>query len=123
MSYFISAEAEFSSAHHLRDYPGKCASLHGHNWKVRLTVRTSVLDERGMGLDFGALKRILAALVARFDHVDLNRVPPFDQINPTAENLARTIFELAAAELPQGITPDRVELWESEKNRVEYRAE
>jgi len=121
MSYRISAEAEFSSAHHLRDYPGKCASLHGHNWKVRLTVRTSVLDERGMGLDFGSLKRILAALVARFDHVDLNSVPPFDRINPTAENLARTIFEQAAGELPAGIVPDRVELWESERNRVEYR--
>ena len=121
--YRISAENEFSSAHHLREYPGKCASLHGHNWKVRLTVRTNVLDGRGMGLDFGSLKRLLAGLIARFDHVDLNAVPPFDVLNPTAENIARTIFELAAAELPESVLPDSVELWESEKNRVEYRVD
>lgn len=121
--YRISAENEFSSAHRLRDYPGKCASLHGHNWRVRLTVRARELDSRGMGIDFGSLKRLLAGMIERFDHVDLNHVPPFDTLNPTAENIARVIFELAATELPEGVEPDAVELWESERNRVEYRAD
>jgi 6-pyruvoyltetrahydropterin/6-carboxytetrahydropterin synthase len=63
---------------------------------------------------------MLAALVARFDHVDLNQVAPFDKLNPTAENISRTIFELAEKELPPGVGVEIVELWESEKNRVGY---
>ena len=121
--YKITVEEDFSSAHHLRDYEGKCASLHGHNWKVRLTVCATELDERGISMDFGWLKKFLAGLIRRFDHVDLNRTPPFDKLNPTAENIARTIYELAKAELPDKITVDKVVLWESERNRVEYAEE
>ncbi len=119
--YLISVDGDFSSAHRLRGYQGKCRMLHGHNWKVRLTVRVGELDSRGMGLDFGHLKQHLAKVLQRFDHVDLNEVPPFDELNPTAENLARVIFELARAELPPGVTVDGVVLWESDRNRVEYR--
>ena len=118
--YKITVEEDFSSAHRLRDYEGKCASIHGHNWKVRLTVRATDLDERGISMDFGQLKKFLAGLIRRFDHVDLNRTPPFDKLNPTAENIARTIYELARAELPDKVTVDKVVLWESERNRVEY---
>ena len=118
--YRISVEEDFSSAHSLRDYPGKCASIHGHNWKVRITVRTAKLDERGMGMDFGSLKKMLAELVKRFDHVNLNQIPPFDKQNPTAENIARTIYELARGGLPAGVELESIQLWESEKNRVEY---
>ncbi len=121
--YRITVEDDFSSAHRLREYQGKCSSLHGHNWKVRLTVRARELDDRGITIDFGKLKKLLASLVSRFDHVDLNQIPPFDRLNPTAENIARTIFELAAEELPAGIEVDRVVVWESEKNRMEYSGE
>jgi len=121
--YRITVEDNFSSAHRLREYEGKCSSLHGHNWKVRLTVRSCELDQRGITVDFGKLKKLLADLVSRFDHADLNQVPPFDRINPTAENIARTVFELAAKELPEGVEVDRVTVWESEKNRVEYTRE
>ena len=118
--YRIIVEDDFSSAHRLREYEGKCSSLHGHNWKVRLTVRATELDRRGITMDFGKLKKLLASLLSRFDHTDLNQVAPFDEINPTAENIARTVFELAAGELPAGVEVDRVIVWESEKNRVEY---
>ena len=118
--YRLSVEGEFSSAHSLRDYSGKCAKVHGHNWKVRLTVCTENLDERGMAVDFGNLKAVLDEVIAPFDHVDLNRVAPFDSRNPTAENLARVIFEQAQAKLPAGIEVDKVQVWESDKNRVEY---
>ena len=121
--YRITVEDDFSSAHRLREYQGKCSSLHGHNWKVRLTVRDRELDDRGITIDFGKLKKLLASLVSRFDHVDLNQIPPFDRLNPTAENIARTIFELAAEKLPAGIEVDRVVVWESEKNRMEYSGE
>ena len=118
--YRITVEDNFSSAHRLREYEGKCSSLHGHNWKVQLTVRSDKLDERGITLDFGKLKKFLASLLSRFDHTDLNQVEPFDRINPTAENIARTVFDLAAKELPEPVEVDRVVVWESEKNRVEY---
>ena len=121
--YRIIVEDDFSSAHRLREYEGKCSSLHGHNWKVRLTVRATELDRRGITMDFGKLKKLLASLLSSFDHTDLNQVAPFDEINPTAENIARTVFELAAGELPAGVEVDRVTVWESEKNRVEYTGE
>ena len=101
--YRIIVEDDFSSAHRLREYEGKCSSLHGHNWKVRLTVRATELDRRGITMDFGKLKKLLASLLSRLDHTDLNQVAPFDEINPTAENIARTVFELAAGELPVGV--------------------
>jgi 6-pyruvoyltetrahydropterin/6-carboxytetrahydropterin synthase len=119
--YRITVEDDFSSAHQLREYLGKCSSIHGHNWKVRLTVKSGELDERGISIDFGQLKRFLAGLIKRFDHVDLNKTPPFDKLNPTAENIARTIYELATDELPGGLAVDSVVLWESDRNRVEYR--
>ena len=118
--YRITVEDNFSSAHRLREYEGKCSSMHGHNWKVQLTVRSSELDGRGITMDFGKLKKFLASLLSRFDHTDLNQVEPFDRINPTAENIARTVFDLAAKELPEPVEVDRVVVWESEKNRVEY---
>ena len=79
-------------------------------------------DDRAVYFAMVCMDPNVDALVARFDHVDLKRVPPFENIKPTAANLARTVFELAAAELQQGITTDRVELGESEKQRVEYQA-
>ena len=81
--YRITVENDFSSAHQLREYKGKCSSVHGHNWRVQLTVRCGELDSRGISIDFGQMKRILAGLVTRFDHVDLNTTPPFDKLNPT----------------------------------------
>jgi 6-pyruvoyltetrahydropterin/6-carboxytetrahydropterin synthase len=121
--YRITVENDFSSAHQLREYEGKCSSLHGHNWRVQLTVRAGELDNRGISIDFGQMKRILAELVEGFDHVDLNATAPFDKINPTAENISRTIFELANAKLPEGVEADKVVVWESHNNRVEYREE
>ena len=118
--YRISVEGEFSSAHTLRDYPGKCARVHGHNWKVRLGVCAESLDQRGMAFDFGNLKELLSSIIGPFDHADLNTVPPFDVQNPTAENIARVIFEQAGERLPAGVEVDKVQVWESGKNRVEY---
>ncbi|MEA2064332.1 MAG: 6-carboxytetrahydropterin synthase QueD [Gemmatimonadota bacterium] len=118
--YRLSVEGGFSSAHYLRDYQGKCSRLHGHNWRVRLTVRAGELDPQGMSVDFTELKAMLNSVLEKFDHVDLNQVSPFDKQNPTAENIARVIFEMAGEKLPAGVEADKVELWESEKNKVEY---
>ena len=68
----IFIKTHFSGGHHLREYPGNCEKPHGHNWKVKVTVRVSELDELGMGMDFKVLKQQVNALVDELDHCDLN---------------------------------------------------
>ncbi len=91
--YEVSTEAEFSAAHFLRNYGGKCEKLHGHNWRVRVVVSSAGLDEKGLAVDFKELRDITAGLIERFDHVNLNELPEFKEENPTTENIARVIFE------------------------------
>ena len=118
--YRLSVESEFSSAHSLRGYDGKCATVHGHNWRVRLTARTELLDELGMGIDFGSLSRYLNRAIEDYDHADLNKVPPFDRINPSAENISRVIFDNVDGMLPEGLEVESVEVWESDNYKVTY---
>ena len=86
--YEISEEAVFRAAHRLRQTQGEGERLHGHTWRVRAYVHAAALDDRGMVLDFADLASVLKSLAARFDGQYLNEVPPFDDVNPTAENLA-----------------------------------
>jgi 6-pyruvoyltetrahydropterin/6-carboxytetrahydropterin synthase len=88
----LGVEAEFCAAHALRDYDGKCARVHGHNFRVRLTVRGESLQSNGLLVDFTDLKRELRAVCEELDHQFLNELPPFLIENPTAENLARHIW-------------------------------
>ena len=88
--YTLKVEGAFEAAHRVVNYPGKCDRLHGHNWKVKGTE----LDELGMLVDFKAIKGALKEALERFDHRFLNELEPFASgINPTAENLARIIFD------------------------------
>ena len=89
----ISVETSFSAAHQLRGYQGSCSRLHGHNFRIRVSVLSDQLDEVGIGLDFRKLRAILEASTGRLDHQNLNEVPPFDRINPTSEHIARYLFE------------------------------
>ena len=91
--YEITVESHFSAAHRLLNYCGPCENLHGHNWLVRVTVRTDTLDKAGIGIDFKILKTHLKTLLEEFDHKDLNAVLAIAQINPSSENMARYIFE------------------------------
>ena len=118
--YRLSVESEFSSAHSLRGYDGKCATVHGHNWRVRLTARTRILDDLGMGIDFGSLSQYLNQAIEGYDHADLNKVPPFDEINPSAENISRVIFDNVNGMLPEGLEVESVEIWESNNYKVTY---
>ena len=92
--YEVSRDDVFSASHHLRDYHGKCEAVHGHNWKVRLSVEGRELGPGGMLVDFVVLKKVLAEVLDALDHKDLNVVPPFDVMEPTAENLARIAFSI-----------------------------
>jgi 6-pyruvoyltetrahydropterin/6-carboxytetrahydropterin synthase len=90
----VMVERNFSSAHQLRGYKGKCENLHGHNYKIEIYVRGSELDNIGLLVDFGELKDAADEVVAYLDHRNINELPPFDEeLNPSAENLARYILE------------------------------
>jgi 6-pyruvoyltetrahydropterin/6-carboxytetrahydropterin synthase len=91
--YSLKVESNFSSAHNLRGYKGKCEELHGHNWKIEAVAESETLDKTGMVMDFKLIKMELNKILEKFDHKYLNKVKPFDKINPTSENIARFIFE------------------------------
>lgn len=94
----VRVEADFAAAHFLRDYNGKCENLHGHNYKVYAHVRGSELNEGGMLLDFTKLKAVLRNVCKKLDHTNLNDMEIFDQ-NPSAERIAKFIFDSIIAEL------------------------
>jgi 6-pyruvoyltetrahydropterin/6-carboxytetrahydropterin synthase len=116
-SYFVTRETSFSAAHLLRGYNGECSHLHGHNWKVQVTVKASNLDELGMVIDFKVLDKEIKAVAEELDHHFINEVAPFDNINPTSENLAAFIFkELSARIDNERLAVFEVKVWETEKS-------
>ncbi len=119
--YQISVENHFDAAHFLRGYQGKCEALHGHRFRVVVSVKSSVLDDIGVAYDFTELKRHLADIMARLDHTCLNDVPPFDEINPSSENIASTIYgELKPRLADAPVALSCVEVWESPQSGVTY---
>lgn len=91
--YIVRARTEFSSAHVLHGYVGGCERVHGHNFKVELEVEAEGLDALGMAIDFTVLEAWAAEVARDLDHRLLNDVPPFDRVNPTAENIATHFWE------------------------------
>jgi 6-pyruvoyltetrahydropterin/6-carboxytetrahydropterin synthase len=119
--YQISVEQHFDAAHYLRGYRGKCEALHGHRYKVVLRVEASQLNDIGLAYDFVELKKHLSEVIGRFDHTCLNDVPPFTEINPSAENLAVNIYnELKTRLAGEPVTISGVEVWESPQTGVIY---
>ena len=120
--YEISVEQEFDAAHALRGYEGKCERLHGHRFRVAVTVRASKLNNIGLAYDFTILKKQLGEVLGRYDHTSLNETPPFEQINPSSENIAAAVYgEMMARLSGAPVTLSRVEVWESPTSRAEYR--
>jgi 6-pyruvoyltetrahydropterin/6-carboxytetrahydropterin synthase len=103
----VTVEAGFSSGHYLRNYRGKCENPHGHNYRVLVTLAGAELDETGLLLDFKLLKSLLRPVVDYLDHQMINDLPPFTELNPSAENLARYFFEQTSVEL-KAMTGGRV---------------
>jgi 6-pyruvoyltetrahydropterin/6-carboxytetrahydropterin synthase len=119
----VTVEEKFAAGHALRNYKGKCENVHGHNYRVQVTLEGERLNETGLLVDFVELKKVLNGIVDRMDHQFLNDVAPFDKLNPSAENMARYIFD----ELAQGLaqTPAHVaavRLWETDSCSATYRA-
>lgn len=124
--YEVIVEQHFSAAHFLKDYPGKCANIHGHNYRVQITVEGETLDSLGMVIEFEVIKAALAEWLNRFDHGFLNQIPPFDTINPSAENLARFFYDVVENAIRQS-TPSAaarvsyVRVFETDKCSAAYR--
>lgn len=89
----------FSSAHYLKEYPGNCARIHGHNWRVIAAVRAEKLDELGFVIDFRELKKHLKEITDELDHSLINDHPHFKELNPSSENIAAWIFERLKAKI------------------------
>lgn len=121
--YYVTVKTEFAGAHQLRGYRGKCENLHGHNWKVEVVVRGPDLDAAGMLVDFVDLKAKLADIVGGLDHRNLNELEPFLVANPSAENIARYIFDGVARSLSGPAAVDRVTVYETDRCAATYTAE
>jgi 6-pyruvoyltetrahydropterin/6-carboxytetrahydropterin synthase len=122
--YTLKILADFASAHTLRDYPGDCRRMHGHNWKVEVEVTARGLNQHGMGMDFKTIKTATRALAKTLDHRYLNDIPPFDEINPTAENIAQYFYQQLSKTLNDDIaTVSGVTLWETDRACVKYSEE
>ena len=122
--YTMKILLDFAAAHLLRNYEGVCNRLHGHNWKVEVMVTATKLDEVGMGMDFKVIKDATRELIGKLDHRNLNDIPPFDKINPTAENISEYLYsELSKTLNTDGIKVSAVTLWETDRASVTYTEE
>ena len=118
--YTLSVEKEIAAAHRLRDYDGPCANVHGHCWKIRVEVTAEKLDQVGIAIDFEVIEKLLWRIIGPFDHRNFNDIAPFDEINPTAENISRYIFRSLAEILPGNTRLKKIQLWETDRYHVTY---
>lgn len=103
-TYLLRARSRFEAAHHLTSYKGSPEPVHGHSWQVEAVLEAGRLDDEGIGYDFVTLRDTLRELAGRFDHQDINTVPPFDRLSPTTERIAAWFYDelqqrLSGAEL------------------------
>jgi len=119
--YELMIETQFAAAHQLRGYKGKCEDLHGHNWRVQVTVNTEKLNDIGLALDFHDLKEIVNEPVSALDHTFLNDLFPFTEKNPSSENIAKWIYESIRNKISeQECNISSVTVWESETASATY---
>ena len=120
--FVVSVQAHYDSAHFLRNYHGKCERLHGHRYVIEIALTAETLDEAGIAFDFVHIKKHLRDLANELDHENLNDIPPFDVIEPSAENQARYFHDELKRRLPepmgQAILYARV--WETPTQWAQY---
>jgi 6-pyruvoyltetrahydropterin/6-carboxytetrahydropterin synthase len=117
----LTIHTAFAAAHNLTHYQGDCENLHGHNWKVEVSITTSVLDKAGLGIDFKILKKETNALLKTLDHKYLNEIPPFNELSPSSENIARFLYgELTKIFGSDKVKVEMVTVWESDFAAASY---
>ncbi|MBI4335881.1 MAG: 6-carboxytetrahydropterin synthase QueD [Candidatus Omnitrophica bacterium] len=115
--YEVRIISDFSAAHMLRHYKGKCENMHGHNWKVEVSLSSGKLDRLGMVVDFKSLKKTVGLILEKLDHKNLNDLSYFKKANPTSENIAKYIYDRIK---DRGAGPRTVTVWESETACATY---
>ena len=122
--YEVGVDETFAAAHNLRGYKGKCEDLHGHNYKVRVTLAGKEVDSVGLLYDFVHLKQVIQNVIRSLDHKYLNELSPFDVLNPSAENIAKYIYDQTAKQLnqaPNGAGVSSITVWETDVTAATYR--
>jgi 6-pyruvoyltetrahydropterin/6-carboxytetrahydropterin synthase len=119
----VSVDRTFAAGHALRDYKGKCENVHGHNYRVQITVQGEQLDSTGLLVDFLDLKRLTDEVIAYLDHRFINDLEPFDVLNPSAENLAKYFHDRVSAGFPSEAAAriSEVRVWETDTSSAVYR--
>ena len=131
--FTIRVEEYFSAAHFLSSYHGKCERLHGHNYRVWVTIKGNKLDSGGMLIDFGIVKKKLREIIALYDHLNLNECEDFKDGNPSAERIAYSIYKRLAPfieesaktgksedSIARNLEIEKVEVFETDKNLASY---
>jgi 6-pyruvoyltetrahydropterin/6-carboxytetrahydropterin synthase len=120
--YTVSVQAHYDAAHFLRNYKGKCERLHGHRYVVEVALQTEELNEAGIAFDFVDLKRHLRELADSLDHRNLNDLPPFQDMETSAENQARYFFEELRSRLPDDVAEGLLyaRVWETPTQWAQY---
>ena len=121
----VTVEQTFAAGHSLRNYHGKCENVHGHNYRVEVTIQGERLDETGLLVDFIEVKRLMKIVIDRLDHQYINDLAPFDVLNPSAENMAKYFHD----ELTGGLKLNgehapkiaEVRVWETDVTAAAYR--
>ncbi len=122
--YEIIVEQWFEAAHFLRGYQGKCENVHGHRYIIKVRLKAKQLNDIGLVYDFTDIKAHLREILGRFDHHLLNDITPFDQINPSAENISKTIYdELKKKLIGEPVNISAVEAWENPQQGIVYTAD
>jgi len=120
----VSVEETFAAGHALRGYKGKCENPHGHNYRVRITLVGPELDSVGLLYDFVHLKQVIASVIGALDHRFLNDFPPFDSINPSAENIAKYFYDETTKQFAAAANGARIAsitVWETDTTAATYR--
>ena len=120
----VTVDETFAAGHALRNYKGKCENVHGHNYKVRVMLTGAELDTTGLLFDFVQLKQVIHGVIQGLDHKFLNETPPFDVLNPSAENIAKYFYEEATKRMQQPANGARitgVTIWETDTSAATYR--
>ena len=121
-TYELTVQRHFSAAHALRCYDGPCSRIHGHNYQVDVCVARNELDDLGMVIDFGDLKRVCDEVIDRLDHRMLNELDAFTELNATSERIAEHIYREVAQRLEgTGVGLRHVRVWETPTSAATYR--
>lgn len=120
-TYTLKVVSDFAAAHRLDGYAGACSRLHGHNWKIETEIQADTLDDIGIGMDFKTIKAIVKTVIDELDHQNLNDLPPFQHLNPTAEHIATYLYKEIGRRLEDPNTHvQAITVWETERACVRY---